>query len=208
MSSERQETTYTLEQARRLSRIVRHRIPGKGPYCPSCDVRVPQLEGLEPELERRLRECARRGEIEEAAKEIERLTGIGPAWARIMAKHERDLRSWRCDVRPISLDEVRRLTIQDIWDLRRGKVCRECGNAMPEIVLPLDVEREIRTRKGYPLSAMIVLRRLGVDAAVAKNYAMHLEPHAKRPTAPCPRCGADLASPRAKQCLECHADWH
>jgi hypothetical protein len=25
---------------------------------------------------------------------------------------------------------------------------------------------------------------------------------------PCPYCGAPLASPRAKQCLKCHFDWH
>jgi hypothetical protein len=96
----------------------------------------------------------------------------------------------------------------------RGDYCRRCKFWIPKFV-DLSEEDEKRLRdlveqKEYGL-AMGELRKItGCSQLWAKTWALHQDSvHDQEPDDwPCPHCGMQLRSSKAKQCRHCHRDWH
>jgi hypothetical protein len=114
------------------------------------------------------------------------------------------------DDRPYTRDELR--ATKEDWPLR-GPVCRHCGTRIPQFRdLSPEAEDRVRLliRLGNHIGAMAELAEATeCPERWAKIWVMHdgrSKPGFGGP--PCPHCGEALASPRAKQCLSCGADWH
>lgn len=83
------------------------------------------------------------------------------------------------------------------------------GTASIEISDQLEDEINGLIKDGFPISAIKRLREeTGLGLKGAKVYVDARIERIVRPTIPCPYCGKDLRTDKAKQCLECGMDWH
>jgi hypothetical protein len=95
---------------------------------------------------------------------------------------------------------------------QRGPVCRRCKKHVPQFE-ELSRADEARIREliaqERPGTAMQELKAAtGCPTRWAKIWVIHRGQPNEFDGPPCPHCGKALASPRAKQCLACGADWH
>ena len=95
----------------------------------------------------------------------------------------------------------------------RGDYCPKCKVNIPSFVnLPPDLEREIRAITDSVVQMDRVQLATGCPRTWAKIWVNHPDGperefgHSNAP--PCPECGKQLRTDKAKQCVECGADWH
>lgn len=109
--------------------------------------------------------------------------------------------------RPYSRAEL--LTIADDAWPSRGDYCEKCGSWIPQFADITD-EDVARLRSLSNVQAMKEIKeRTGCSLKWAKIWALH--PNGPQPRfagPPCPFCGEPLRTEKAKQCLNCGADWH
>jgi hypothetical protein len=104
--------------------------------------------------------------------------------------------------------------IAEEWP-RMGRLCEHCNRRIPRF-LDLDSNTERRARDLARQHHMIDAIKMIREATGCRNYWAQLwaehpdgpRPLLQRPGPPCVYCGEPLASPEAKQCLECGMDWH
>jgi hypothetical protein len=108
-------------------------------------------------------------------------------------------------------DDLAAVSDQD-WP-NRGQYCPKCENHIPVFAsIDAPTERTIRAIADSSVQMATVRRITGCPLHWAKIWVAHPDgPHrmfGDNYAPPCPKCGKQLRTALAKQCLECGADWH
>lgn len=108
---------------------------------------------------------------------------------------------------PYTHDELIRVA-DETWP-SRGAYCEKCHAWIPRFA-DLTAEEIARLRGLSKVQAMKEVREVtGCSLRWAKIWAVHPNgPEPKYVGPPCPHCGEQLRTAKARQCLSCGADWH
>ena len=95
---------------------------------------------------------------------------------------------------------------------KRGNYCSKCKRYIPLFdAVPPDVAASIRKSSSRIIQIKRVVDLTGCPLDWAKIWALHPNGESDHPLdhgPPCPACGKNIRTDRAKQCLHCGADWH
>jgi hypothetical protein len=105
---------------------------------------------------------------------------------------------------PYTRDELEGLPADAVPE--RGVYCKFCRSMIPEFADITPELAETVREAGWLDRMKFACNTTGCPMLWARLWAMPLPDGHNTP--PCPECGEPLMTKRAKQCLECGADWH
>ena len=104
-------------------------------------------------------------------------------------------------------------SLSDAASPERGQYCERCKGWIPEFAeLSAESEKQLRELDSTMDQIKGLVEITGCPLGWAKRWVYH--PHGPNihighaATKPCPQCGENLRTAKAKQCLHCGAHWH